>query len=261
MQVHKWTNANIRTILDESDAILHTKYQLIYTIGNQMAPDGGLQRWSVAQAVLKRVPFHMNALYKKHGKDKIEFNKQINNRSDVFKPCRILDDIDLIFEELKKLLVNDFINGLLDMHFTGINADKKEKLERLLSEKFLDQKAFQVIDEFPTEEANKLWILNGLLRCEVLKSALTKRWRVNYGVSPNGRRKMAIPFKAKDVAAEMTEFGHPDLAVCLTQLSYYYEGKKLFFFFSKHNFRGPYYNFSVLHFYLRFNRCPNETSF
>lgn len=45
---------------------------------------------------------------------------------------------------------------------------------------------------------------------------------------------MAIPFKAKDVAAEMTEFGHPDVAICLTQLSYYYSGnfsqKKIYFY-------------------------------
>ncbi len=35
---------------------------------------------------------------------------------------------------------------------------------------------------------------------------------------------MAVPFRAKDVAAEKTEFGHPDLAIILTHLSYYYSG-------------------------------------
>lgn len=69
-------------------------------------------------------------------------------------------------------------------------------------------------------------ILSGLLRFEVLKLALIKRWRVNYGVDVNSdRRKMAVPFRAKGVAAEMTEYGHPDVAICLTLLSYYYSGK------------------------------------
>ncbi|CAF2626053.1 unnamed protein product [Rotaria sp. Silwood2] len=35
---------------------------------------------------------------------------------------------------------------------------------------------------------------------------------------------MAVPFRAKDVAADRTEFGHPDVALVLTQLSYYYSG-------------------------------------
>lgn len=35
---------------------------------------------------------------------------------------------------------------------------------------------------------------------------------------------MAVPFRAKDVAAERAEFGHPDMAITLTLLSYYYTG-------------------------------------
>ncbi|CAF5157470.1 unnamed protein product, partial [Rotaria sp. Silwood1] len=35
---------------------------------------------------------------------------------------------------------------------------------------------------------------------------------------------MAVPFRAKDVAAENTEFGHPDVAIVLTQIAYYYKG-------------------------------------
>ncbi|XP_065194826.1 uncharacterized protein LOC135826118 [Sycon ciliatum] len=36
--------------------------------------------------------------------------------------------------------------------------------------------------------------------------------------------RMAVPFRAKDVAAERTEFGHPDVAIVLTLLSYYQHG-------------------------------------
>lgn len=35
---------------------------------------------------------------------------------------------------------------------------------------------------------------------------------------------MAVPFRAKDVAAERAEFGHPDVAIVFTVLSYYYSG-------------------------------------
>ena len=37
-------------------------------------------------------------------------------------------------------------------------------------------------------------------------------------------RNMAIPFRAKDIPMERTEFGHVDVAILFTLLSYYYSG-------------------------------------
>ncbi|CAF3249897.1 unnamed protein product [Rotaria sp. Silwood2] len=69
-------------------------------------------------------------------------------------------------------------------------------------------------------------IIRGLLSSEVLLVALKKRYRVNYGINPNSyfNRLMAVPFRAKDIIADKTEFGRPDVALVLTQLSYYYSG-------------------------------------
>lgn len=234
LDVLMWINANVRNILDESDAILQPKYQLIYTVGNQMPPDGGSQRWIIAQELLKRVPHHMKRLCAEFGDNKIEFDDKyvehghvfggpmVNYRSDVFTPCRILDES--VFEFLKAALIEDFLEGQLDIEFPEIVASKKNDLKRVLSHKAIDKSTFGVVESFSLKEQDTILILSGLLRFEVLKLALMKRWRVNYGVDTKGRRKMAIPFKAKDVAAEMTEFGHPDVAICFTQTSYYYSG-------------------------------------
>ena len=228
LQVHKWLNKNVRNVLDESDAILQAKYQLIYTVGDKQKPDGESLRWLITQAVLKRVPVHMHRLYTEYGKDKIEFDERyVENgkvRSDVFTPCRILDGT--VFEELKKALIDDFLDGRLDIDFKEISESKEEKIRHILSEKAINRETFLNIKcKFILDEhIHTILILCGLLRFEVLKLILTKRWRVHYGVNANGKRKMAIPFKAKDVAAETTEFGHPDVAVCFTQLSYYYSG-------------------------------------
>lgn len=221
LKVLQWTDANVRTIMDESDAILHAKYQLIYTVGKQIQPDGGSQRWLVAQAVLKRVPIHMKKLYEEFGKEKVEIEQ--NDQPHVFTRCRILDETE-VFENLKQLLIEDFLAGKLDIDFPVLDEGKKFSLIRLLTKKAIERSEFKTIDQFTTEKQNIIMILSGLLRFEVLKLALTKRHRVNYGVDKKGKRKMAIPFKAKDVAAEMTEFGHPDVAVCFTQMSYYYSG-------------------------------------
>lgn len=206
LNVHKWINANVRNILDESDAILHPNYQLIYTMGKQLSPDGKSQRWSVTQAVFKRIPHHMESLYKLHGKKKIEFDDSYmaneQHRAIKFPNCRILDES--IFEHLRAALIDDFLNARLNIDFVGIDEWAKPWLTKLLSEKEVDPDTFQKINNFSPAEQNTILILSGLLRLEVLKLALMKRWRVNFGVDPNGKRRMAIPFRAKDVAAELT---------------------------------------------------------
>lgn len=224
MNVLKWTNSNVRTILDESDAILHAKYQLIYTVGKKMQPDGDSQRWLVVQALLKRVPFHIKNLYLTFGKEKVEYSDRVHeDRSDVFIPCRILDEA--VFEALRKLLIEDFLGDRLDLDFPNIDETLQDDLRIVLANKALDKNALKPIERLTEQKQNIIYILSGLLRFEVLKLALTKRWRVNYGVDEKSKSKMAIPFKAKDVAAEMTEFGHPDVAVCFTLMSYYYSGE------------------------------------
>lgn len=176
----------------------------------------------------------MKNLYQTHGKEKIEFderhmaNGSWRYRSDTFPRCRILDET--IFDDLKAALVDDFLNGRLDVGFTDIVDSSKDWLREVISNKAIDPNAFQMIRMYSPHEQNTILILSGLLRFEVLKLALMRRWRVNYGVNPNGQRKMAIPFKAKDVAAE-SEFGHPDVAICFTQISYYYSGWFLSEFF------------------------------
>lgn len=235
IEAHQWINQNVRNILDESDAILHVKYQLIYTVGNRLPVDQ--QRWLVIQAILKRVPFHMKRLYDEHGEKSVEFNinylstgnfygaSKVDYRDDVFTPCRILDESK--FSLLKEALIEDFLNAKTEITFPEITAPVKRMLRNLLSDQECDKQqfesAFEAFGANATEQ-NTVLIIRGLLRFEVLKLVLTKRWRVNYGVNENGRSKMAIPFKAKDVANESSEFGHTDVAICLTQLSYYYSG-------------------------------------
>ena len=50
-----------------------------------------------------------------------------------------------------------------------------------------------------------------------------KRWRVNYGLDLS-RTKLAVPYYAKDSPSARSEFSHPDTAIILTCLSYYYGG-------------------------------------
>lgn len=233
LQTYKWLNDNVRNILDESDAILQPKYQLIYTLGEQLSLDGGADRWSVVQALLKRLPHHLRNLWQQYGDDKIEFDSNyakkgnfnstpIAFRSDVFTPCRILDSC--VYEVLKSKLIDDVLAG--GVYNVSVSHSAKQKLKLLLREEE-DMSASvynELLNDLTLSQQTTIHILSGFLRFNVLQLVLNKRWRVNYGVNEKGPRKMAIPFKAKDVAADMTEYGHPDVAICLTHLSYYYSG-------------------------------------
>ncbi|KAI0296907.1 hypothetical protein B0F90DRAFT_1744138 [Multifurca ochricompacta] len=73
---------------------------------------------------------------------------------------------------------------------------------------------------------NGILLLRGLLMdgegilYYVLKA---RRWRVDYGLD-SSRTLLAVPYRAKDVPSLRAEFGHPDVAITLTCLSYYYGG-------------------------------------
>ena len=50
------------------------------------------------------------------------------------------------------------------------------------------------------------YLLRGLLNHQVLLPALSKRWRVEYDLHLAETRRMAVPYRAIDVASRMTEF-------------------------------------------------------
>ncbi|CAF4480400.1 unnamed protein product, partial [Rotaria magnacalcarata] len=61
LTVQQWLKTYARDVLDESDEILHVKYQLIYTVGGQQQVDAGEERWKTIQSIL--------SLVKKHAED------------------------------------------------------------------------------------------------------------------------------------------------------------------------------------------------
>jgi hypothetical protein len=69
-----------------------------------------------------------------------------------------------------------------------------------------------------------LYLLRGLIAHNILLFSLKeKRWKVDYGLDLN-RSLLAVPYRAKDSPAGKAEFSHPDVAITLTCLSYYYGG-------------------------------------
>jgi hypothetical protein len=75
--VQQFLRDNARDILDESDEILHVKYQLVYTLGKQLGLGGGCLRWEVVQQLLKLVPGEIKELLDKCGDTEVEFQVSV----------------------------------------------------------------------------------------------------------------------------------------------------------------------------------------
>ena len=213
LRMQRWMKRYARDILDESDEILHVKYQLIYTVGGQQQVDGGAERWNTIQTILRLVKKYAAAVFDDFKED---VSYKPPERKSAFPHFRLQSQKP--FGPLCESVANAWIE-----------TKNYRQMEQGMILPFILEPTASIDDvkrHFPSNDIQVFLIIRGLLSSEVLLVALKKRHRVNYGVNPNQsfNRLMAVPFRAKDVVADRTEFGHPDVALVLTHLSYYYSG-------------------------------------
>lgn len=224
LELQRWVQSCSRDILDEVDEVLHPRFQLAYTVGRQQRIAGYPDRWTITQQILRLVRKHVLSL--SHDlPDAIEYEL---NASGSFPRIRILRASDAR-QRLISLIVDDVINGHLpNFNLREIDRDRRLRtaVRAFISSKDVSQRTANTVEEYAKQSA--LWdgilLLRGLLACNVLLFAVAeRRWRVDYGLAPK-RTMLAVPYRAKDVPAPRAEFGHPDITIVLTCLSYYYGG-------------------------------------
>ena len=223
--VQNWLDTHTRDILDESDEILKVMYQLVYTVGNNTIVNGGDVRWKLAQHVFELAKSHFEILKKEFDNKCIEYNQDANPETpQAFKSFRLLNKDP--YKKLCELVVTDILRGKSQIKMLGFKDEEFECLKKFACE-----------DEISVEDRIKLGILfqdahlktillilRGFFAYEILFNVLSKRWRVNFGINPNGNLLQAVPFRAKDMPAERAQFAHADIAIMLTILHYYYAG-------------------------------------
>ncbi|KAI9758999.1 MAG: hypothetical protein M4579_002662 [Chaenotheca gracillima] len=216
-----WLKQTSRDILDESDEILDTRFQLIYTIGTPRPLEGGSSRWIVTQKVLDLVSKRAMMLWETlRGKVDLE-----HERSESFPSCRFLE------RDASEILINAILGDVAEGAIPGLNFNHcpnaiKIAVLRVIQHAEPARTDVDAVREhfWDTNVQTTILLLRGLIAHRVLSFALeSKRWLVNYGQDPK-RCMMAVPFRAKGVPAQAAEFGHADVAIVLTCLSYYYDG-------------------------------------
>ena len=222
LKSQQWLQDNVRDVLDESDELLDVKFQLIYTLGAQRLMDAQPDRWLVAQNLFGLIRDHVPDLERKYP-DEIEVSYDSKAS---FPRLRLLSSS--ILQNLLTRLRQDVV----DSKFTGINLERYSSQVKLAIHRFLQDSKITTEDCQLLKESfgerlavmQRLLILRGYLVYKILAFVLrNKRWSVNYGLHPV-RCFLAVPYRAKGIPAPTAEFGHPDVVVALTFLSYYYSG-------------------------------------
>lgn len=223
IKVHSWLNSVCRDILDESDYTLAARTQLIYPSGPQMPVDGHPHRWQVVQALLSLVDQHLYSL-------QISFPQsiQVVRRPGGGFPLIYFARQD-VEDELLKRLAADITKG----HGNIIAVSSFDNRERAAIRDFLSPGIHKLkpttLDKIRNLRADRpyvrqtVYLARGLIVNRILIMTLKKRWNVQYGLRPNSDP-VAVPYHAKGVPSEQSEWGHPDVAILFTCLVFYYDG-------------------------------------
>ncbi|KAK8075993.1 hypothetical protein PG994_003265 [Apiospora phragmitis] len=126
-------------------------------------------------------------------------------------------------------LVIEAVLALVDMHLWSL--EKTFSQTNLPSENFspggkMRPASIDRINKLCPDQVHirqTVYLLRGLLCQRILISTLRKRWNVEYGLHPE-RDPIAVPYLAKGVPSEQSEYGHCDVAILLTCLSFYHGG-------------------------------------
>ncbi len=224
LKFQEWLTKNCRDILDECDHMLAVKTQLIYPSGAQTMVDGHPSRWKLVQDLLKLVRVHVGSLRREYPRS-IEI---------IERPPGIFPTIYLLTSQVKNALVQRLTDSVVKGEGGILPMDSCSPDEVASVNSFLREAQFPKATALKTagvlkrntDARQRLLLLRGLFIHKILLLGLSKRWNVQYGIDTR-RDPIAVPYKAKGIASDQAEFGHPDVSIILTCLSFYYSGLDL----------------------------------
>lgn len=190
-----WLAIHSRDILDESDEILHVRYQLVYTLGQQQPLEDHPDRWTTTQQILPIVSRHI-ALLRLKFPDCFKYEPGTGGQ---FPFIRIMPDSDKAVGQLVLGVAEDALGG----EIPNLNLFRLPASVRAMAFHFLTKRGFPENDYQQLKDGcgGSLWkgllLLRGLLSCGILVYALRdKHYRVDYGLDDR-RSRLAIPYHAK----------------------------------------------------------------
>jgi len=200
-EMQAWLSSTLRDILDESDEILHVRYQLIYTMDQQQPLDDGQDRWTTTQNIFDLVRRHARKIHELFPEEvELLEHRVVEDFQGKFLHVRLLGRS--ASEALVSYIVEDALDGALDnLNFVGLSPQSplRTAVLRFIKEHGVDHRTYLTVERFYRNTG--LWkgllLLRGLLAHGILVHVLSqRRWRVDYGLDLK-RSFLAVPYRAK----------------------------------------------------------------
>ncbi|KAL0576778.1 hypothetical protein V5O48_005205 [Marasmius crinis-equi] len=225
VETQLWLDKHSRDVQDESDEILRTDYELNYTQGLQTLVEDNPTRWMTSQTVLHLLQLHLKEHVNRTGRSTVFDGLDVKFGDDISGFPRLYfagpqAAHTLVIALTERVLAGDIPECFCPSHYP---VRLRDVIVNFIRGSSIDLHAEQEIRAFVGTSWKTILLLRGLLGQGLLAHVLTKRWRVDYGLDLS-RSLLAIPYRAKDVPSLRSEFGHPDVAVLLTSLSYLHGG-------------------------------------
>lgn len=217
----RWLESHARDVLDESDHTLAVRTQLIYPSGPQTAVDGHPHRWLVAEQLLALVELQLDDLYRKFPRSIEIVRREAGGFPHVF---FLRSDVE---DELIRRLTVDICRGNRGiLPIDSLDSADRSTIKEFLTSFSVSQATVDRISTLCPDQGHirsSVMVLRGLLVHRILLMTLKKRYGVTYGLH-EARDPVAVPFHAKGVPSDTSEFGHVDVSILLTCLTFYHKG-------------------------------------
>lgn len=227
VEILKFFQNDSRDIIDEIDENLSPTYELVYTIGSQVAIDFAPDRWVLVQGLLDLYQSLNDPKDPKNLRKNIAKVQFLRGRGpDAYPEIRFLtpEMACTSIETVAKRLRYKTITGL---PIAGYPAAVKKAVYQFISKPKPKDEWIKAIQELNQPTQSAIALVRGFIAGDLLQVAFTrKRWRVDFGCDfkRTPATRLAVPFTAKDVPKPRSEFSNADVVIIFTQLSYYYNG-------------------------------------
>jgi hypothetical protein len=216
-----WLGKTCRDVLDECDFTMAVKTQLIYPSGPQATVDGARYRWETIEAILHLVESHLHGL-------QLQFSSsiQVVHRQQGGFPFIYFLRSDAQ-DALMKLVFSDICSGKTSvLKLEGFSVPERRAIKLFMSEARPQKSVADCVVNISRGNPSAgfvIYLVRGLIVHRILLLCLSRRWNVQYGLHP-ARDPVAVPFHAKGIPSNLAEWGHVDVSLLFTCLSFYYQG-------------------------------------
>ncbi|QDS69602.1 hypothetical protein FKW77_008638 [Venturia effusa] len=212
-----------RDIVDESDEILDPKSQVVWTVGTKQQIEGHPNRWIIIIEVLGRLGTHAI----RGREDSRHFYTITERQKGAFPSIRFLQDG--ASRDLINKIVDDVKLGLIPgLPFQFIHPGVQPLVVKFIKDLEIDQKTADSVAialRFSPHIWQAVLLLRGLIAMGYLQFVLEqKRFFVDYGLANLEQSLLVVPFRAKGIPDQSSQFGDKEVEILLTALAYYYTG-------------------------------------